>query len=177
MQPFVVNIADLVHRPASRRSEHLTGPTAAMVVTETTVPSGATLKIDVVLEAVSDGVLATGDTRVEWEANCRRCLTPITGLTSSSFRELYSATPVEGETYPVRHDSVDLELVAREAILLDLPLAPLCGDDCLGLCPTCGVDRNETACACAPVAADQRWSALDGLRTALTDSALTDSAE
>ena len=91
-----------------------------MLVTETVVPDGTTLHVDVVLEAVSDGVLATGDARVEWEANCRRCLTPITGLTSSSFREMYSATPVEGETYPVRHDSVDLELVAREAILLDL---------------------------------------------------------
>ncbi len=170
MPPFVVNVADLVHRPASRRTEHLSGPTAAMLVTETTVPDGATLKIDAVLEAVSDGVLATGETHVEWEANCRRCLTPITGLTSSSFREMYSAHPVEGETYPLRHDSVDLELVAREAILLDLPLAPLCGDECLGLCPTCGVDRNETSCDCTPPAADQRWSALDGLNTTRTDA-------
>ena len=170
MPPFVVNVADLVHRPASRRTEHLSGPTSAMLVTETTVAEGTTLNIDAVLEAVSDGVLATGETHVEWEANCRRCLTPITGLTSSSFREMYSAHPIEGETYPLRHDSVDLELVAREAILLDLPLAPLCGDDCLGLCPTCGVDRNETACACTPLDADQRWSALDGLRTTLTDS-------
>ncbi len=170
MSPFVVSVADLVHRPSSRRTEHLSGPTSEMVVTETVVPAGATLKIDVVLEAVSDGVLATGDTRVEWEANCRRCLTPITGLTSSTFRELYSADPVEGETYPVRHESVDLELVAREAILLDLPLAPLCGDDCLGLCPTCGVDRNEDPCACAVPVADHRWAALDGLRTTLADA-------
>ena len=170
MPPFVVNVADLVHRPASRRTEHLSGPTSAMLVTETTVAEGTTLNIDAVLEAVSDGVLATGETHVEWEANCRRCLTPITGLTSSSFREMYSAHPIEGETYPLRHDSVDLELVAREAILLDLPLAPLCGDDCLGLCPTCGVDRNETSCSCTSPATDQRWSALDGLSTTLTDA-------
>ena len=168
MQPFVVNVADLVHRPSSRRTEELSGPTSEMIVTETVVPAGATLHVDVVLEAVSDGVLATGDARVEWEANCRRCLTPITGLTSSTFREMYSSTPVEGETYPVRHESVDLELVAREAILLVLPLAPLCGDDCLGLCPTCGVDQNENPCSCAVPEENQRWAALDGLRTSLS---------
>ena len=167
MSPFVVNVADLVHRPSSRRTEELSGPTSEMIVTETVVPQSATLHIDVVLEAIADGVLATGDARVEWEANCRRCLTPISGLTSSTFRELYSATPVDGETYPVRHESVDLELVAREAILLDLPLAPLCGDDCLGLCPTCGVDRNEDPCLCAVPAQNERWAALDGLRTSL----------
>lgn len=169
MSPFVVHVADLVHRPAARRSEHLSGPTAQMVVTETTVPEGSTLRVEVVLEAVSDGVLATGEACVEWEANCRRCLTPISGLTTTSFRELYSANPVIDETYPVRNETVDLELVAREAILLDLPLAPLCGDDCLGLCPTCGVDRNEGMCACTPPEADHRWAALDGLRTVLTD--------
>jgi uncharacterized protein len=169
MQPFVINVADLVHRPSARRSEYLSGPTAEMVVTETIVPNGATLHVNCVIEAVSDGVLATGDTRVEWEANCRRCLVPITGLTSSSFREMYSANPVEGETYPIRHDCVDLELVAREAILLDLPLAPLCGDDCLGLCPTCGADRNEGPCACEAPVTDHRWTALDGLKTKLAD--------
>ncbi len=63
----------------------------------------------------------------------------------------------------MKHDQVDLELVSREAILLDLPLAPLCREDCAGLCPTCGIDLNEGACDCAPSTADPRWSALDAL--------------
>jgi uncharacterized protein len=51
----------------------------------------------------------------------------------------------------------------RDAIVLELPMAPLCRDDCRGLCPQCGADRNEADCGCvAP--ADPRWANLDVLR-------------
>lgn len=163
MKPFAVNVADLVHRPASRRAEKISAPTAELVVTETIVPEGSTLTVDVLLEAVSDGVLASGTAEVFWTAECRRCLKPITGPTTSEFREMYSEHPVEGETYPIHHEQVDLELVAREAILLDLPLAPLCQEGCAGLCLTCGADLNEGPCSCAPTASDPRWAVLDGL--------------
>lgn len=170
MKPFVVLVADLVHRPAARRAERLRGPLAeALEVTGTRAEAGAELAVDVVLEAVSDGVLATGTAGVDWAAACRRCLQPVAGRTEAEFRELYSEKPVEGETFPIAHESVDLELVAREAILLDLPLAPLCREECAGLCPTCGADRNEGSCDCAPAASDPRWAALDGLRAQLED--------
>ena len=167
MKPFVVTVADLIHRPGARRAETLHGATAELVVTETIVPAGSALDVVAMIEAVSDGVLVTGTAGTAWTANCRRCLVPIVGEIQADFRELYSEHPVEGETYPIEHDQVYLELVAREAILLDLPLAPLCGDDCLGLCPTCGVDRNEDPCLCAVPAQNERWAALDGLRTSL----------
>jgi uncharacterized protein len=166
-RPFVVLVADLVHRPGARRSEHISAPTSDMRVMETRVPDGAAMVVDATLESVSDGVLADGSAGIEWTAICRRCLGPIVGRTDAAFQELYSLHPVADETYPIRHDSVDLELVAREAILLDLPLAPLCRPDCAGLCPTCGADHNVGSCACAPVAADPRWAELDALRAEL----------
>jgi uncharacterized protein len=49
-------------------------------------------------------------------------------------------------------------------VLLDAPTTPLCRPDCAGLCPQCGADRNEQACACQPPPADPRWSALDALK-------------
>jgi uncharacterized protein len=58
---------------------------------------------------------------------------------------------------------LDLESLARDAVMLELPLAPLCSEDCLGLCPQCGANRNETSCTCV-IAGDPRWSALDALR-------------
>ena len=53
----------------------------------------------------------------------------------------------------------------RDAVLLELPLAPLCRPDCAGLCPTCGADLNEGPCACPPAEGDPRWAALDALRS------------
>ena len=59
---------------------------------------------------------------------------------------------------------IDLEPVAREAVLLELPLAPLCREDCAGLCPECGAVLDEVRCGHGIDAADPRWSALDDLR-------------
>ncbi len=165
-RPFVVGIADLHHRPGARRHDHLSGPTAAMKVTETVVPEGSTLDIDVTLAAVpgmGGGVLATGTATIPWQAECRRCSTPIDGTLTVEFREDFVPHAVEGETYPIVNETVDLEAVAREAILLDLPLAPLCREECAGLCLTCGADLNDGACPCAPQAVDPRWSALGAL--------------
>ena len=78
-------------------------------------------------------------------------------------RELYTDDGDGEETYPLVDHEVDLEPLVRDAVLLELPLAPLCRADCQGLCPFCGVNRNDEACGCeAP--ADPRWSALDVLR-------------
>ncbi|HJV09433.1 MAG TPA: DUF177 domain-containing protein, partial [Acidimicrobiales bacterium] len=71
-----------------------------------------------------------------------------------------------GESYRLGHDSVDLEPLVREALVLDLPLAPLCEEDCRGLCPTCGADLNLGDCDCPPAETDSRWAALDVLRLA-----------
>ena len=59
---------------------------------------------------------------------------------------------------------MDLLPLARDAVLLNLPLAPVCRPDCAGLCPTCGADLNEGPCLCLPVSSNGRWAALDALR-------------
>jgi uncharacterized protein len=78
--------------------------------------------------------------------------------------EIFVSDSEEGETYPILGDHLDLEPLAREAVVLSLPLVPLCRPDCAGLCPTCGADRNAGPCACPPPDGDPRWSALDALR-------------
>ena len=166
VRPFVLNVADLVHRPAARRHEELSGPLEEdLVVTETIVKKGTHLVIDVVLEAVSDGVLVAGTASSTWTALCRRCVNPARATITVAFREMYALHPdPEGDTYPILHDCVDLELVAREAILLDLPLAPLCTEECRGLCPTCGADLNDGPCPCEEAPRDHRWAALETLK-------------
>ena len=68
------------------------------------------------------------------------------------------------ETYPLRGELLDLQPLVRDALLLELPLAPLCSEDCRGLCPTCGADLNDGPCSCDQAPADPRWAALDLLK-------------
>ena len=169
MKPFVVNVADLVHRPGHRRAEHLWGLLPGLAVTGSGVPDDADVAVDVVLEPVHEGILVSGGVRAPWAGECRRCLRPIAGEVDGTFRELFEDHPTEGESYPLRHEQVDLEPLAREVVLLELPQAPLCREDCRGLCPRCGADLNEGPCDCVPDDRDPRWAALDALRTTPED--------
>jgi uncharacterized protein len=67
------------------------------------------------------------------------------------------------DVYPYDGESVDLEPLVREQFVLAVPFAPLCREDCLGLCPQCGADRNHAPCACEKPP-DPRFSALQGLK-------------
>jgi uncharacterized protein len=67
------------------------------------------------------------------------------------------------DVFPYDGEIVDLEPLIREHFVLAVPYAPLCRDDCKGLCPQCGVDRNVEACACEPPP-DPRFAALKGLK-------------
>lgn len=165
MRPFVVNVADLVHRPGARRRERLTGRLPSPVaVVDTAIRPDLPVTVDVVLEWVSDGILASGTVSGAWEGPCRRCLEPARGQSSVEVRELFEPRPRDGESYPLHHDRIDLEPLAREALTLDLPLAPLCAGDCPGLCPTCGAALASGGCGCPPPGGDLRWAALDALR-------------
>ncbi|HWS47003.1 MAG TPA: DUF177 domain-containing protein, partial [Acidimicrobiia bacterium] len=77
--------------------------------------------------------------------------------------ELFEPAPLEGETYALDDDVVDLEPLVRDALVLELPAVPLCRDDCRGLCPSCGIDRNAATCDCAADDIDPRWAPLRSL--------------
>ena len=160
---LVVNVADLVHRPGARRHERLSSPLGEIRVVDVSIPAGAEVVVDVMLEWVSDGILVTGTVEAPWQADCRRCLEPVKGETTVKVRELFEERFHEGETYPLRHDTVDLGMLAREALLLELPWAPVCAEDCRGLCPDCGADLNRGECRCRPSWRDERWAGLDAL--------------
>ncbi len=54
----------------------------------------------------------------------------------------------------------DLTDILRQAIIISLSLKPLCKEDCRGLCPSCGTNRNEESCQCQVRQTDDRWEAL-----------------
>jgi uncharacterized protein len=161
---FVVNVADLLNRPGARRRDPVSAPVEALRVVDTEVAKGTMATVDAVLEWVSDGILATGTVSADWTGQCRRCLKPVEGRAEARFQELFEPQSREGETYPLLGDRIDLGPLAQETLLLELPLAPLCKEDCAGLCPTCGADLNAGPCGCEAEATDPRWAALDALR-------------
>ena len=127
------------------------------------VAAGSPVAVDLMLERVPEGIVVRGTLTAAWNAACSRCLEPVAGEISVHVDELFETHPLEGETYKLDDDVIDLEPMVRDALLLDLPLAPLCADDCAGLCATCGVNRNVTHCECVTQEIDPRWAALRSL--------------
>jgi uncharacterized protein len=127
------------------------------------VAAGSPVAIDLMLERVPEGIVVRGTITATWNAACSRCLEPVAGEISVHVDELFETHPLEGETYKLDEDVIDLEPLVRDALLLELPLAPLCAADCAGLCATCGVNRNLTHCECVTQEIDPRWAALRSL--------------
>jgi uncharacterized protein len=169
--PWLVPITTLRRQaPGARRSEHRSGAVGELSVAGSVVPAGEEAEADATLDAVDGGIEVIADIRAPWRGECRRCLCPLEGELRTHVRELYrsrlsgEADTADDETYPLHGDALDLRPLVRDALLLELPLAPLCRPDCAGLCPTCGADRNVGSCDCPPDAGDPRWAALDVLR-------------
>jgi uncharacterized protein len=162
-RPFVVHVASLRRTLGTHWHESRHGTIEALDCSGSAVPDGAVVSADVTLESVLGGVAVTGIVRAPWTGDCRRCLAPAAGELRVTVRELYTEDGDGEETYPLVDEQVDLEPLAHDALLLELPLAPLCRPGCQGLCPTCGANRNEERCGCQPPA-DPRWAALDALR-------------
>jgi uncharacterized protein len=110
---------------------------------------------------------------------CARCLEPVASDLKSSFDLLYRPRGIEGrgpdtsiseaetEISFYSGDGLLLEDVLKEQVLLAVPLKALCREDCKGLCPGCGANRNRERCDCAPPAGDERWAALGKIREQL----------
>ena len=113
-----------------------------------------------------------GTLTTEMEGDCERCLEPAVAPVRWSFDLFYrpaedvsSAGEIslkEGEVEIGFYDGdgLDLKEVLREQVLLAMPMQHLCREDCRGLCPQCGANRNLVACSCAPEVVDERWAAL-----------------
>jgi uncharacterized protein len=159
---FVVEIGSLLRAPGSKRRVRVAAPIEGLAVTGSQVPADEPVEVDVVLEAANGRVLATGTVAAPYVGSCRRCLEPVTGRVTTSVRELFARGGDGDEAYPMTAEELDLEPLAHDAIILELPLALLCEEGCLGLCPECGANRNVEPCKCLPEI-DPRWGALSVL--------------
>jgi uncharacterized protein len=163
--PLLVNIAELSRRPGSEKEFGVDLTVADLGIDDPRFAAGAPVHVAVTLESLLDGVVVDGEVVSTWRGECRRCLRPIDGELRGPVHELYQREVTADDAFPIVGEQLDLREMVREVLLIDAPVVPLCRPDCAGLCPTCGVDLNETACACAAPLVDPRWAALDQLRT------------
>lgn len=147
-RPFAVGVTSLLRNPGERLQERRQGVIPGLAVSTSRVPDGAEVEVEVGIEAAHPGVLVTGTVRTRWAGECRRCLAEVQGELSAEVRELFESEPDPETTYRLSGEQVDLEQMAHDAVILALPLAPLCRPDCAGLCPRCGADLNAGPCDC-----------------------------
>ena len=145
---------------------------------------------DLELYADGDNAFASGTFRGEVQVACSRCVGPVRIPIDEKLRVTFlpgHAMPADDDeataddaaatgdddgaelaeddldVFAFDGERIDLEPLFREQLVLAVPYAPLCKDDCKGLCPQCGIDRNTDSCACEPPI-DPRLAALKGLK-------------
>ena len=179
--PFILNTHDLPRRAGEMKEYQLDIPAHARIgVPLIAVPEGDIVELDIRLESVTEGVLASADIYAIAHGECIRCLDPVEVVIDRKIQELYRYEPtnekgrkkrrddedvdLEGEEeLQMEGDLMDLEIPVIDAIILTLPVNPLCSDECLGLCPDCGEKWENLPEGHAHEVIDARWSGLDGL--------------
>lgn len=165
----IVDVADLFGRPGASRRVHLEVPpaeTLELPLVSVTEP----VRVEVLLESLVNGILARGEVSAQTTISCARCLTTIPASVSTDVVEVFTdpdraddPDDVE-EGYeikdPATHPVIDFDILVRDALIDDVPLRPLCREDCQGLCAHCGTDLNVATCDCTDEQPDDRWAAL-----------------
>jgi len=107
-----------------------------------------------------------GELTLDVEIACSRCLEPVKHAIVVPFHERFkphhakNGAENEEEVIVTEDDKYDLEPLIEDTMMLSLPFAPLCSDDCKGLCSSCGASLNETNCGCSKEKIDPRLAAL-----------------
>ena len=162
---FHVSVAQLLAGPGKREEVICRGEVGQVATTVAEVVDEAA-QVKLMLESLASGEIAVyGEVSAEWQGECRRCLEQVRGEAIVKVKEIFEASPIKGETYQLDEDSVHLREMTREALLLHLPLAPLCS-------PTCaGPKSSSVKLAEQPkqplqqvTQPDPRWAALEDLK-------------
>lgn len=179
MSALRIDVADLLSHPGARRPLHLEAAVPGLGTAVARINEPVTL--DLVLERVPDGIVARGTVDARWDGECSTCLRDLAADLTVGVGELFEAHPDrlraetaearlrartadDGETYPIEGHEIDLEQLVRDALLLELPLAPVCaGDDCTPtVVPGVLVGATDDARVDSDVT-DPRWAALSEL--------------
>ena len=170
-KPLVLDTRELGRRPGSMRTVRFPAPAPDDLGVELIgVPVGSEIDLDLRLESVMEGVLVSGTATAALAGECGRCLEPVVDTLTVDLQELFAypestteETADDEETSVMEGDHLDLEPALRDAVVLALPLTPLCREDCAGLCAECGERLDDLPEDHSHEVADTRWSALQDM--------------
>ena len=124
------------------------------------------------------GVLVRAELQTQIKLTCSRCLDQFESRSELTMEEesvpiddpetdrtTESAEEPQGEIHLDYQHVLDMAEVIRQYVLTEVPIKPLCCEECPGLCPECGTDLNKEKCKCNTASADPRWGALAELLT------------
>lgn len=172
--PAVLDVHDFRRAGESKRLQRQIVLTNAPANPVIGVPQGAPVEAELLLESVIDGVLVTGEVTYPMAGECSRCLDPVSGQGQVNFSQLYlwsEPEVLDEDPLPlVNQGFIDISGEVRDAIGLDLPLAPVCREDCPGLCPRCGERLAELGPDHKHEELDPRWAVLSQLQPDTEDS-------
>ena len=168
--PWSVDLRELGRRAGSMHELERTLPAPGNWRVELIgVPEGAEVSLRLRLESVMEGVLVSGEVEVPVVGSCARCLEPIEDTLELDVQELFAyagstteATSEEDEVRRVEGEHIDLEPMVRDLVVLSLPLAPTCTEDCAGLCVDCGQRLDDLPADHTHEQLDPRWAGLAG---------------
>lgn len=168
--PYRINLHELPRRAGEMREYSLNFPAPEDVgIPLLKIPTGEEINLDFKAESVDDGVLITGIVRSHAEGECGRCLEQVEMEIDQRFQELFlyasraSDNPDEDdELFFLDGDVADLEIPIRDAVILSMPINPICSQDCEGLCAECGEKWRDLPDDHAHEVTDPRWTGLAG---------------
>lgn len=179
--PFLLNTHELPRRAGEMKEYELDIPAPTRIgVPLIAVPEGDIIEADLRLESVTEGVLVSAEIYAIAHGECIRCLDEVEVVIDRKIQELYRYEPTNDKGRKKRRDDEDVDLEVEEelqmegdllnleipiidAIILTLPVNPLCSDDCLGLCPDCGEKWETLPEGHIHEVIDARWSSLGTL--------------
>lgn len=128
----------------------------------------APLAVRLEAQQAGEDVVVRGEMRGTFRMACRRCLEPVAVKIEEEIGLLYREGEQEADgellSLPEKGTELDLGDPIREHVLLAVPRFVNCREDCKGLCPHCGIDRNKGTCACTEDEMDDRWGPLRRLK-------------
>jgi uncharacterized protein len=161
---FSISITDLLNRPGNMRELTVKERIDAEIGTPVArIPVGGELEIELRLESVHEGILATGKVFGHGVADCSRCLDQINLEVEVDFQELFAYSSTSDDELVVDGEHIDIEQVVIDSVVLNLPFQPICSESCSGLCPECGLKLSENPEHEHEKPVDSRFEALKDL--------------
>lgn len=177
MKNLIIDVSDLLAVPGSKKEINISDELIPLQRAGEEIKFVGPVKLDLILENVSSGILVKGFLTGEVTLSCSRCLTEFNLALSSEAEDVFylALAAEEGKKRAFEEEQEDegilrvidrrinLADLAKPAFLLAIPIKPLCSETCQGLCPMCGQNLNEGKCGCKVETGDLRLAELKKL--------------